>query len=92
MYCYKGYFMLDLQKYCIKEEVFSWMEQDLIEYCLNMIKENKWLFQKEIDEIDVWVKNEVEEVVKFVEEFFYLDVDDLYEDVYQELNYLYIIE
>lgn len=91
-YRYKGHSMSDPQKYRTKEEVAEWMEQDPIEHCLNMIKENKWLTAKQIEEIDAWVKNEVEDSVKFAEESPYPDADDLYEDIYQEPNYPYIIE
>lgn len=84
--------MSDPQKYRTKEEVAEWMEQDPIEHCLNVIKENKWLTAKEIEEIDAWVKNEVEDSVKFAEESPYPDADELYEDIYQEPNYPYIIE
>jgi pyruvate dehydrogenase E1 component alpha subunit len=91
-YRYKGHSMSDPQKYRTKEEVAEWMEQDPIEHCLKMIQSNKWLTAKEIEEIDAWVKNEVEESVKFAEESPYPDADDLYEDIYQEPNYPYIIE
>lgn len=91
-YRYKGHSMSDPQKYRTKEEVAEWMEQDPIEHCLNVIKENKWLTAKEIEEIDTWVKNEVEDSVKFAEESPYPDADELYEDIYQEPNYPYIIE
>ena len=91
-YRYKGHSMSDPQKYRTKEEVAEWMEQDPIEHCLRVIKENKWLTAKQIEEIDAWVKNEVEESVKFAEESPYPDADELYEDIYQEPNYPYIIE
>lgn len=91
-YRYKGHSMSDPQKYRTKEEVSNWMEKDPIEHCLDMIKEHKWLTQKAIDEIDEWVKKEVEAAVKFAEESPYPEADDLYDDVYQEPNYPYIIE
>ena len=58
-YRYKGHSMSDPQKYRTKEEVSEWMEQDPIEHCLNVIKDNKWLSQKELDAIDEWVKKDV---------------------------------
>lgn len=91
-YRYKGHSMSDPQKYRTKEEVSEWMDQDPIEHCLNMIQSNKWLTAKEIEEIDAWVKKEVEESVEFAENSPYPDADDLYEDIYQEPNYPYIIE
>lgn len=91
-YRYKGHSMSDPQKYRTKEEVAEWMEQDPIEHCLNTIKSNKWLSDKELEEIENWVKKEVEEAVEFAENSPYPDADELYEDVYQEPNYPYIIE
>lgn len=91
-YRYKGHSMSDPQKYRTKEEVSDWMEQDPIEHCLNVIKENKWLNQKELDAIDEWVKKEVQESVDFAENSPYPEGKELYEDIYVEPNYPYIIE
>ena len=66
-YRYKGHSMSDPQKYRSKEEVAEWMEQDPIEHCLNVIRDNKWMTAKEIEAIEEWVKNEVAESVQFAE-------------------------
>ena len=68
------------------------MEQDPIEHCLRLIKANKWLSDKEIEEIDGWVKKEVDECVEFAENSPYPEAHELYEDVYVEPNYPYIKE
>jgi pyruvate dehydrogenase E1 component alpha subunit len=91
-YRYKGHSMSDPQKYRTKEEVAEWTEQDPIEHCLQMIRENNWLTDAEVEEIDAWVKTEVEEAVKFAEESPYPEADDLYDDIYQEQDYPFIIE
>lgn len=91
-YRYKGHSMSDPQKYRTKEEVSEWMEQDPIEHCLNMIKENKWLSDSEIQEIQDWVKKEVEESVEFAENSPYPEAHELYEDVYVQTDYPYIKE
>ncbi|MGV3631630.1 MAG: pyruvate dehydrogenase (acetyl-transferring) E1 component subunit alpha [Bacteroidota bacterium] len=91
-YRYKGHSMSDPQKYRTKEEVNEWMEQDPIEHCLNMIQSNKWLSEKEITGIQDWVKNEVNESVKFAEESPYPEAHELYEDVYTQTDYPYIVE
>ena len=91
-YRYKGHSMSDPQKYRTKEEVADWMEQDPIQHCLNVIQENKWMTDKEIEEIDAWVKKEVKESVEFAENSPYPEGKELYEDVYKEDNYPYIIE
>lgn len=91
-YRYKGHSMSDPQKYRTKEEVNEWMEQDPIEHCLNVIKSNKWMTDKQLADIDAWVKKEVEESVSFAENSPYPEAKELYEDVYKEEGYPYIIE
>ena len=91
-YRYKGHSMSDPQKYRTKDEVTEWIEQDPILHLLGTIKENKWLKEKEIEEINDWVKKEVAESVKFAEESPYPDAEELYEDVYIQKDYPYIKE
>jgi len=91
-YRYKGHSMSDPQKYRSKDEVAEWQEQDPIEHCLKVIQDNQWLTQKELDAISEWVKKEVEESVEFAENSPYPEAKELYEDIYQEPNYPYIIE
>jgi pyruvate dehydrogenase E1 component alpha subunit len=91
-YRYKGHSMSDPQKYRTKDEVSDWIEQDPILHVLDIIKENKWLKEKEIEEINSWVKNEVAESVKFAEDSPYPDPEELYEDVYVQKDYPYIKE
>ena len=91
-YRYKGHSLSDPQKYRTKAEVAEWIEKDPILHCLNVIQDNKWLTEKEIDEIGLWVKNEVEESVKFAEDSPYPEAHELYEDVYMQKDYPYIKE
>lgn len=91
-YRYKGHSMSDPQKYRTKEEVENWMEKDPIEHCLDVIKENKWLTQKQIEEIGEWVKKEVADCIEFAENSPYPEGKELYEDVYKEADYPFIIE
>ena len=91
-YRYKGHSMSDPQKYRTKDEVNDWMEKDPIDHCLDVIKSNKWLSVKEIEEIELWVKNEVEESVAFAENSPYPEAHEIYEDVYTQTDYPYIKE
>jgi pyruvate dehydrogenase E1 component alpha subunit len=91
-YRYKGHSMSDPQKYRTKDEVNDWMEKDPIDHCLDVIKSNKWLSAKEIEEIELWVKNEVEESVAFAENSPYPEAHEIYEDVYTQTDYPYIKE
>ena len=91
-YRYKGHSMSDPQKYRTKDEVTEWISKDPIDHCLKVIRDNKWLTEKQIEETEAWVKNEVEESIEFAENSPYPEGKELYEDVYAEPNYPYIIE
>lgn len=91
-YRYKGHSMSDPQKYRSKDEVNEWMEKDPIDHCLDMIQKNNWLSDKEITAIQEWVKKEVEESVEFAENSPYPEAHELYEDVYMQTDYPYIME
>jgi len=91
-YRYKGHSMSDPQKYRTKEEVVEWMAIDPIEHCLNVIKDNKWMKESEIEDISTWVKKEVDESIVFAENSPFPDAKELYEDVYKEPNYPFIKE
>lgn len=91
-YRYKGHSMSDPQKYRTKDEVADWMAQDPIQHCLEVIKDNKWMSAKEIEATEEWVKKEVEESITFAENSPYPEGKELYEDVYKEADYPYIIE
>ncbi len=91
-YRYKGHSMSDPQKYRTKEEVAQWLEVDPIQHCLNVIQENKWLTAKEVEDIEAWVKNEVEESIQFAENSPYPDGSELYNDVYTQEDYPFIKE
>ncbi|TNF47408.1 MAG: pyruvate dehydrogenase (acetyl-transferring) E1 component subunit alpha [Bacteroidetes bacterium] len=91
-YRYKGHSMSDPQKYRTKEEVNEWIEKDPITHCLEMIQKNKWMTEKEIEEMNEWVKNEVEESIVFAENSPYPEAEELYKDVYVQEDYPYIVE
>lgn len=91
-YRYKGHSMSDPQKYRTKDEVKEYQDQDPIEHCLKVIKDNKYLSEKEIKEIQDWVKNEVDEAVQFAEESPYPEAEELYKDVYKQEDYPFIKE
>ena len=91
-YRYKGHSMSDPQKYRTKDEVNDWMDNDPIDHVLEVIQKNKWLNEKELEEISTWVKNEVDESVVFAENSPYPAPEALYEDVYVQSDYPYIKE
>ncbi len=91
-YRYKGHSMSDPQKYRTKDEVAEWQDKDPITHVLEVIEKNKFLTEKEITEIQDWVKKEVAESIKFAEESALPDPEELYIDVYQQEDYPYIKE
>ena len=91
-YRYKGHSMSDPQKYRTKEEVAEWQEQDPIVHVEKVIKDNKFLSDKELKEIQDWVKKEVTESIEFAENSELPDPSELFKDVYQQEDYPYIKE
>ena len=59
---------------------------------MKVIQDNKFLTEEEIKEIQDWVKNEVEDSVKFAEDSPVPDPSELYIDVYTQKDYPYIKE
>lgn len=89
-YRYKGHSMSDPQKYRTKEEVKEYQEQDPIEHVLRVIKENKYMTEAEIKQVQADVKAKVEESVTFAEESPFPTTDELYKDVYMQSDYPYV--
>lgn len=84
--------MSDPGKYRTKEEVKEYQAQDPIEHVLDIIKKEKFLTEKEIKDIQDWVKKEVEEAVEFAENSPFPEPEELYKDVYKTEGYPFIIE
>ncbi len=91
-YRYKGHSMSDPQKYRTKDEVEEYKEKDPVEVSLNVIRENKWATEEEIDAIQNRVEAEVAESVTFAEESPWPNDDELYKDVYAQQDYPYITD
>lgn len=91
-YRYKGHSMSDPQKYRTKEEVAEYKEQDPLTIVKNAILENKWSTEDKLKEMDKKIKARVEESVKFAEESPDPDPSDLYNDVYYQTDYPYVID
>lgn len=89
-YRFRGHSMSDPQKYRTKEEVAEYQEQDPIEHVLRVIRENKWMTEKEIEGVEEEIKQIVDESVKFAEESPLPTADELYKDVYSHDDYPYV--
>lgn len=91
-YRYKGHSMSDPQKYRTKEEVEGYKKQDPIEHVRDTILEKKYATKVELDKLDEAVKKEVLAAVKFAEESPMATAEELYNDVYFERDYPFIID
>jgi pyruvate dehydrogenase E1 component alpha subunit len=91
-YRYKGHSMSDPQKYRTKEEVAEYKEQDPLTIVKNSILENKWSTEEKLKDLDKKIKARVEESVRFAEESPDPDPSDLYNDVYYQTDYPYVID
>ena len=91
-YRYKGHSMSDPQKYRTKEEVEKYKGIDPVQQVLSVIKNKKYATEKQIKDIEAKVKKIIEESVKFAEDSPVPEPSALYEDVYMQEDYPYIVE
>ncbi len=91
-YRYKGHSMSDPQKYRTKEEVSQYQQQDCIEHVLTIIRDKKWMTEKEIEQVEEEIKAIVEESVKYAEESPLPTADEIYKDVYTQEDYPYVMD
>ncbi len=89
-YRYRGHSMSDAQNYRTKEEVEEYKKIDPITQALDVIKENNWATDEEIETIDNRVKDLVNACEKFAEESPYPDKNIMYDVVYEQDNYPFI--
>ncbi|MEO8721386.1 MAG: pyruvate dehydrogenase (acetyl-transferring) E1 component subunit alpha [Ginsengibacter sp.] len=91
-YRYKGHSMSDPAKYRTKEEMEEYKLKDPLETTLEKLKKNFAISDKEIDQINERVKNEVAEAVKFAEESPFPDDSEALKDIYVEDDYPFIMD
>jgi pyruvate dehydrogenase E1 component alpha subunit len=82
--------MSDAQLYRTKEEVEEDKKIDPITQVLDVIKENNYATDAEIETIDERVKNLVQECADFAEESPFPEVQQLYDVVYEQENYPFL--
>ena len=89
-YRYKGHSMSDAQTYRTKDEVEEYKKIDPITQVLDIIKENKYASDEEIEAIDQRVKDLVDECEKFADESPFPETPQLYDVVYDQEDYPFI--
>ena len=91
-YRYEGHSMSDPAKYRTKDELNDFKSKDPIESVLQVIVKNKYASEAEIEAINQKIKDIVEDSVQFAEESPYPEAHELYEDVYVQNDYPYILD
>jgi pyruvate dehydrogenase E1 component alpha subunit len=89
-YRYKGHSMSDAQHYRTKDEVSEYQKIDPINTTLEYIKKNKFATEKEIEAIQKEVKTTIDDAIKFAEESPFPTEQDLYDSVYEQIDYPFI--
>ena len=91
-YRYKGHSMSDPAKYRSKEEVEEYKGKDPIEVVRKAILSKKFATEKQLEEIDQKILDQVEDSVKFAEESKYPDPSEALKDIYVQTDYPFIME
>jgi len=86
-YRYKGHSMSDPAKYRTKEEVEQYKLRDPIEQVRKRILDEKMATEKDLEEIEAKVKEQVNECVKFAEESEWPDPEEAMQDIYAQKDY-----
>ena len=82
--------MSDAQHYRTKDEVADYKKIDPITKVKEIILKNKYSSQKQLDEIDLRVKDLVNECEKFAEESSYPEKNLMYDAVYEQKDYPFL--
>jgi pyruvate dehydrogenase E1 component alpha subunit len=91
-YRYKGHSMSDPAKYRTKDELEKYKSLDPIENALQIIKENKYASESDLNDIQDKIKKQVEDSIKFADESDYPDASELYDDVYRQEDYPFLVD
>jgi pyruvate dehydrogenase E1 component alpha subunit len=91
-YRYKGHSMSDPAKYRTKEELEEFKLKDPIEHVLNIINENQFATEAELEAIQDKVKAIVDDSVEFAENSPWPDVSEVYKDIYLQEDYPFITD
>lgn len=89
-YRYRGHSMSDAQHYRTKEEVEEYKKIDPITQVLDVIIENKYATDEQIQAIDQRVRDLVAECEKFAEESPFPSKNVMYDVVYEQENYPFL--
>ncbi len=89
-YRYRGHSMSDAQNYRTKKEVSDKQKEDPIIYVRDFILKKKYASQKQLDDIDIRVRELVNECEKFADESPYPEKNMMYDSVYEQEDYPFL--
>lgn len=89
-YRYRGHSMSDAQHYRTKDEVEEYKKIDPITQVLEVIQENNWATEEQIESIDNRVRELVKECEEFAEESPYPETNVMYDVVYEQEDYPFL--
>ena len=89
-YRYRGHSMSDAQHYRTKKEVEDYKKIDPIFQVKEVILKNKYATSKQLDEIDLRIRERVNECEKFADDSPYPEKNVMYDAVYEEKNYPFL--
>ena len=89
-YRYRGHSMSDPGKYRTKYELDEYRKRDPIEHVKHTMLELGYATQKELEDLEKKIENEVKEAVQFAEESPDPPVEELYKDVYVQKDYPFL--
>lgn len=84
--------MSDPAKYRTKEELEEYKERDPIIAVKHAIVENKYADDAWFDQVEAEVKKTVDDSVKFAEESPYPTAEAIYEDIYVQKDYPFVMD
>ncbi len=91
-YRYRGHSVSDPATYRTKDEVEYYKAIDPLTVVANEMVKDKLLIQKDLDLIEIQVKDEMDAAVEFAEASPLPDPADLFEDNYTEPDYPFIVD
>ncbi len=91
-YRYKGHSMSDPAKYRTKEEVEAYKRRDPIEQVKLSMKKYKFGDEDYFDRIDKKIRADILQYVKFAEDSDYPDPKEIFNDVYRQKNYPFVMD
>ena len=91
-YRYKGHSISDPATYRTKEELEEWQKKDPIEQVIESIRQNELMTEEEIKQTKKEIQQEIKDAIKFADESPLPDLAELYNDIYMQKDYPFLVD